>query len=62
MSHKISKGERVVKKFTHATKFDEWLVKICNGNYLMYLLPRWKRPLVALGFYRLIRLLKKDKI
>lgn len=54
----MSETEARIKEFTHATRFDEWLVKVCRGNYLMYLLPRWKRPLVGLGLYKLIKILE----
>lgn len=57
----VAGTEKSVKDFTHATLFDEWLVRVCRGNYLMYLLPRWKRPLVALGLHRLIPMLVKTR-
>lgn len=58
----IGGTEKSIKEFTHATLFDEWLVKVCRGNYLMYLLPRWKRPLVALGMWRFIKLIDWKKV
>ena len=42
------RNKKIFQKYTNATKFDDWLVKVCGLNEAGYLLPRWKRVKVAI--------------